>query len=164
LLPFADRSFERALLQLVVHLVDRPHALGELARVLRPGGRLVICTIGPVRADGFWPARFFSSYANIDRARLPTPDALVDELRDAGSGQCAWSRSHSRCANSRDRALTLLRERFASTFALMHEDEYRAGLARAERELPASGVSCVHQLVIVSATVSLRQTTPATRP
>ena len=39
-LPFKDGWFERALMWLVVHLVDRPRAFGEAARVLAPDGRL----------------------------------------------------------------------------------------------------------------------------
>jgi hypothetical protein len=48
-----------------VPFVDRPRAFGELARVFLAGGRPVICTIDPVRIDGFWPARFVASYTSI---------------------------------------------------------------------------------------------------
>ena len=44
----------------------------------------------------------------------------------------------------------MLRGRFASSFALMSDDEYRAGLERAERELP-DRVESVLGLVIVTA-------------
>ncbi len=44
-IPFPEDSFERALMQFVVHLVDRPRAFAELSRVLVPGGRLVISTV-----------------------------------------------------------------------------------------------------------------------
>ena len=54
------------------------------ARALRASSRrLVICTIDPARAEGFWPARLFPSYASIDRARFPAAEVLVEELRDA---------------------------------------------------------------------------------
>jgi ubiquinone/menaquinone biosynthesis C-methylase UbiE len=46
-LPFRAGWFDRAVLWLVVHLVDRSLALPELARVLAPGGRLVVATFGP---------------------------------------------------------------------------------------------------------------------
>jgi ArsR family transcriptional regulator len=45
-LPFADRSFDQALLlNVLTHLDGPPRALGELARVLRPGGRLALVTL-----------------------------------------------------------------------------------------------------------------------
>jgi SAM-dependent methyltransferase len=46
-LPFADRSFDVAIANHVLyHVPDRPRALAELARVLRPGGRLYAATVG----------------------------------------------------------------------------------------------------------------------
>ena len=44
-LPFDDRTFDLVLSsQVIEHVLDAPTAVGELARVLRPGGRLVIST------------------------------------------------------------------------------------------------------------------------
>jgi SAM-dependent methyltransferase len=43
-LPFADRSFSNLVMMDVIHHVENPlHSLKEAARVLRPGGRLVMC-------------------------------------------------------------------------------------------------------------------------
>ena len=46
-LPFKDGWFERATMWLVAHLVDRPRAFGEAARVLEPGGRFAVATFDP---------------------------------------------------------------------------------------------------------------------
>ena len=43
-LPFRDGWFERAVLRLVMHVVDRERALPELVRVLSPGGRVFAMT------------------------------------------------------------------------------------------------------------------------
>jgi SAM-dependent methyltransferase len=44
-LPFADGAFDLVLSsQVIEHVLDAPAAVGELSRVLRPGGRLVIST------------------------------------------------------------------------------------------------------------------------
>ncbi|WP_019814983.1 demethylmenaquinone methyltransferase [Saccharomonospora saliphila] len=54
-LPFADESFDAATISFGVrNFVDTKAALTEIARVVRPGGRLVICevstpTFGPIR-------------------------------------------------------------------------------------------------------------------
>jgi SAM-dependent methyltransferase len=46
-LPFEDASFDVAIANhMLYHVADRPRALTELARVLRPGGRLYAATIG----------------------------------------------------------------------------------------------------------------------
>ncbi len=48
-LPFPDASFDVALSNGVLNLIpDKPRALGEVFRVLRPGGRLQACDIGLV--------------------------------------------------------------------------------------------------------------------
>jgi ubiquinone/menaquinone biosynthesis C-methylase UbiE len=53
-LPFADGSFDRALASMTVHhWADPARGLAEVARILRPGGRLVIADMlapAPIRA------------------------------------------------------------------------------------------------------------------
>jgi ubiquinone/menaquinone biosynthesis C-methylase UbiE len=83
-LPFKDGWFERALMWLVVHLVDRPGAFAEAARVLGADGRLAIGTFHPEHFERYWLKRFFPSLEAIDKARFPTPDGLKAELEQAG--------------------------------------------------------------------------------
>lgn len=68
----ADASFDGAVMALVLHHVaDRDQLLGELLRVLRPGGWLALSTIHPT-AD--W--RYIGdSYFATDRATLPVADS-----------------------------------------------------------------------------------------
>ena len=80
-LPFKDGWFERAVMWLVVHLVDRPRAFAELHRVLSPGGRLAIATFDPVHFDAFWLNALFPSLEAIDRARFPTAQAAGGRAR-----------------------------------------------------------------------------------
>jgi len=68
-LPFKAGWFDAAHAHLVLHLLDDPEAgLRELARVLSPGGRLVIVTFRPEHFDRFHLAPYFPSLAGIDRA------------------------------------------------------------------------------------------------
>ena len=135
-LPFRDGWFERALLRLVVHLVDRSRALPELRRVLADGGRAVVATFDPSHFDGFWLTRLFPSLEAIDRARFPEPERLRRELEAAGFAATRIVRLSQAHELDRETALARIHGRHISTFDLLDEDELAAGTARAERELP----------------------------
>src|SRR5918995_7332699 len=83
-LPFKDGWFERAVLWLVLHLVDRPVALVEARRVLTPDGVVAVVTFDESHFDAHWLKGFLPSLERVDRARFPTDEQLVGELRDAG--------------------------------------------------------------------------------
>jgi SAM-dependent methyltransferase len=135
-LPFKAGWFERTLLRLVIHLVERPRALAELRRVLGPGGRAVIATFDPAHFDAYWLNKLFPSCEAVDRARFPTSEQLERELRTAGFAEVRFVALSQRASLDRETALRKIRGRHISTFDLIAEAEYRAGLARAERELP----------------------------
>lgn len=136
LLPFKDGWFERAVLRLVVHLVDRGRALPELRRVLAPGGRVAIATFDHGHFDVWWLNRLFPEIGEIDRRRFPEPRALCDELREAGFAATRIVRLSQRHEATRKWALERLRGRHISTFDLLTEEQIAAGTERAERELP----------------------------
>jgi SAM-dependent methyltransferase len=135
-LPFKDGWFERAAMWLVVHLVDRPRAFAELHRVLAPGGRLVIGTFDPAHFNAFWLNELFPSLEAIDRARFPTAEQLERELGAPGFGEVRLTRISQESSTDREQALERIRGKHISTFDLLDDDEYAAGLERAERELP----------------------------
>jgi len=135
-LPFRDGWFERAVMRLVVHLVDRARAFSEVRRVLAPEGQLAIATFDPAHFDRYWLNKLFPSLERIDRERFPTPDQLESELRGAGLSDVELSRLSQSAEVPRDIALEKVRGRHISTFDLIDDEEYVAGLGRAERELP----------------------------
>jgi SAM-dependent methyltransferase len=134
-LPFRDGWFDGAVCLLSAHLFDRPRAFAELARVLVPGGRLVVATFDPAHFDVFWLNRLFPTMRRLDLERFPGPDDLERELGAAGF-EVSLDRLSHRNWMTREHALDRIRGRHISTFQLIGEDEYREGLARAERELP----------------------------
>jgi ubiquinone/menaquinone biosynthesis C-methylase UbiE len=134
-LPFKEGWFERAVLWLVAHLLDRPAAFAELARVLSPDGRVAIATFDPQHFDRYYLNHLFPSLERIDRERFPEPGALVDELAAAGFSSRIVPLTQ-RAELGRDEALARIRGRFISTLRLLDEDEFEEGLARGERELP----------------------------
>jgi len=80
--PAADRSVDLAIcFSVFPHLEDRPAALAELARVVRPGGRAWVAHLACRDAiNGF--------HAGLDgpvrHHLLPTTDELAEMLSDAG--------------------------------------------------------------------------------
>ena len=135
-LPFKDGWFERAVLWLVLHLVDRPAALSEARRVLAPDGVIAVVTFDESHFDAHWLNSFLPSLERIDRARFPTGEQLVADLRDAGFTEVTTTRLDQRATLGREDALLRLRTRHISTFDLIGEDEIAHGLAEAERTLP----------------------------
>jgi ubiquinone/menaquinone biosynthesis C-methylase UbiE len=150
-LPFRDGWFERTVMTLVVHHVDRPRAFAEVGRVLQSEGRFGISTPDPENFPNVWLSRFFPSYVEIEQRRFPGPDALDAELRGAGFSSVRVVRLEQEHGFGRELALRKLREKYGSTFDLIPEAEYRAGLARAERDLPEQVSYRSRWLVVVAA-------------
>jgi len=135
-LPFKDGWFDRAVMVLVIHLVDRPRAFAEARRVLAPDGRLVIATFDPAHFERYWLNRFYPSLEGIDRSRFPEPTALQRELEEAGFGSVRLLPLTQQAVIGREEALARVRGRFISPLQLLDEDEYQQGLKRMEEELP----------------------------
>jgi SAM-dependent methyltransferase len=135
-LPFKDGWFDRAVLRLVVHLIDRPRSLPELARVLAPSGRAVVATFQPGHFEWYWLVSIFPEIAEIDRRRFPPPDLLASELEAAGFARIRTRTLSQRGVLSREHALERIRGRYISTLRLLDTSALAAGLERAERELP----------------------------
>ena len=135
-LPFKDAWFERAVMWLVIHLLDRPQAFAEAKRVLAPDGRLVVATFDPLHFERYWLNRFFPSLESIDRARFPEPAMLQDELEAAGFSSVRLIPLSQRAEIGRNAALERVRGRFISPLQLLDQEELSAGLERMEAELP----------------------------
>jgi ubiquinone/menaquinone biosynthesis C-methylase UbiE len=134
-LPFKEGWFERAVLWLVAHLVDRPAVFAELARVLSPDGRVAVATFDPEHFAAYYLNHLFPSLERMDRERFPEPASLVDELATAGFSTRLIPLTQ-RGGIERDEALHRIRGRFISTLRLLDDVEFEEGLARANNELP----------------------------
>jgi ubiquinone/menaquinone biosynthesis C-methylase UbiE len=148
-LPFKEGWFERAVLWLTVHLLDRPRALAELRRVLAEDGRVLIATFDPSHFDRFWLNDIFPSLERIDRERFPTEDELAQELV-ASRFEPRVVRLSQRAEITREAALERIRGRYISTLELLSDEEYRSGLERAERELPSEIAYALEWLVVIA--------------
>ena len=154
-LPFKEGWFERATMVSVVHHVDTPRALAEANRVLGAAGRLAISNADP---DGFgqmWLMRWFPELLERELARFPRTDDLVAELRATGFDEVTVERLAVDRRFTRHQALDKIRGQHISSFDLLTDDEYRAGLERAERELPDPVEYTLRSLLVVAVRPSL---------
>jgi SAM-dependent methyltransferase len=142
-LPFADASFDAAMLVAMIHHVDSPQrALAEARRVLRPGGRLALMAFTREDVDDSWCIDYFpasrpwmyESHPRVDELLAELPGArrvpvVYDDVRD-GSMAALLGRPELLLDPAR-RAQTSFFERMERD----HADELRAGLVRLQREL-----------------------------
>ena len=62
------------------HLGDKAAALGECARVLAPGGRLMISTPSRETLASYLWMRFFPTAVRVDRERMPSRAGLIETV------------------------------------------------------------------------------------
>ena len=155
-LPFKEGWFDRVLFVLSAHLVERPRAFAEARRVLTAEGKAAIVTFSPQHFAGFYLNQLFPSILRIDLQRFPTPERLGEELSGAGFEPPRFTEYRRDVVQSRDEVLERIRARHISTLELLPEDEYQAGLERAERELP-DPVESTRRFLIAVAESAVRQ-------
>jgi hypothetical protein len=97
----------------------------------------VITTSDPDAIPGFWLSRYFPTFSDIDRARFPTGEVLREELEEADFSHVRVVPYTLARRFDRNEALEKVHARAYSTFALMSDDEYQAGVTAAEAGLPA---------------------------
>ena len=77
-LPYPDKSFDISSISFGIRNVDDPLiCLQEMARVVKPGGRVVVLEFGQPKGVMSWPYRFYSKYI------IPFIGGLLTGNRDA---------------------------------------------------------------------------------
>ena len=107
-LPFADASFDLVTIAFGLrNVTDKPRALAEMRRVLRPGGRALVLEFSQVQAGWFRPLYDFHSFQVLPRLgrlfagdadsyrylaesirRHPPQEALRTMMQQAGFERC----------------------------------------------------------------------------
>ncbi len=142
-LPFADASFDAAMLVAMIHHVERPAlALAEARRVLRPGGRLALMAFTREDVERSWCMDYFPASRPWMEATHPPLDDLLAELpgavrvpvvyEDLLDGSMAALLGHPEALlQAERRSQTSFFERMQRD----HPDKLRAGLERLESAL-----------------------------
>jgi SAM-dependent methyltransferase len=141
-LPFDEASFDAAMMiSMLHHVEDRPAALAEARRIVRPGGRLVL--MGFTREDSttLWILDYFpASRAWMDASHPPLA-MFLDELPGADTVSFQFNdltdANLAALSSQPERLIEAARRGDTSYFERMqrdHPEELRAGLIRIKED------------------------------
>ena len=97
-LPFADETFDRIICSEVLeHIPDDQTAIGELARVLRPGGSIAVTVPAWVAKKICWKLsdEYYAPKAVGGHVRIYRRAQLRSKIRQVGLLPCGWDRAHA---------------------------------------------------------------------
>ncbi len=128
-LPFVDRCAGLVYFHLSIHYGPLSATIGEACRVAEPGARIEIWTFAPETMPSSALARWFPSIGQIDAARFPEIERIVDHLSPHVTAVevRALPEVVERTAASWKEAVA---NRFVSTLQLISSDEMAEGLSR----------------------------------
>jgi ubiquinone/menaquinone biosynthesis C-methylase UbiE len=129
-IPLPDASCDLALLYLVLHHVaDRAAAAAEIARVLRPGGRLFIHSMFLERTPDLLWHRYFPTAKALEEHIFPSRDEVLATFGAAGLGYVATDLVRHRFAASLTEYAARLKLRGISTLDHLSPEELAQGFA-----------------------------------
>jgi ubiquinone/menaquinone biosynthesis C-methylase UbiE len=134
-LPFADDVAQLAYFHLSIHYGNWRAAIAEANRVVSPAGRIEIWTMTHDAIEHSSLGRWFPRIIEIDTARFPDPETIVEYCRSHHLHVELSSSSEPIVRTARDWAAAV-RGRFVSTLQLLDDAEIDQGLARFGAEYP----------------------------
>jgi len=139
-IPLPDASCDLVLLYLVLqHVEDRPAAAAEMARILRPGGRLLLRNPFADRLPDLLWYRYFPRARVVEAEMFPTLGEATATFAAAGLQQVALDVVPHRFADSLAEYADRLRLRGYSTFEHLTEEDIEGGLAALDAAVAAEG-------------------------
>jgi ubiquinone/menaquinone biosynthesis C-methylase UbiE len=134
-LPLRSAIVSLVYFHLSIHYGDWKRSLDEALRVLHPGGKCWIWTMGEEHHRSSFLARWFPSVGDIDAARFPPPEEIVSYLA-AASADVKTGREVEHKEMTAGAWRSAVEARFVSTLQLISDDEYRSGLVAFDETYP----------------------------
>lgn len=139
-LPVPSGSADYALMFLSWHHVqDKPRAVAELERVLKPAGRLLLRSnfSDHIPPSGWWLEHFPRGF-EVDAAMFQPLHEVIATFTSVGWRVHSFGRVVEPSSGTRGDALEQLRLRTHSTFAHFTADELETGFRQLERAIAAN--------------------------
>ncbi|MFG1863234.1 class I SAM-dependent methyltransferase [Microbispora bryophytorum] len=121
------------MLQAWHHVQDKPRAARELARVLRPGGRLLLRSGFSDHMPRIWWLEYFPRGFEVDASLFQPLHEVVETFTSAGWRVAGFDTVTEPSSGTRGEALERLRLRTHSVFAHFTPDELEVGFRRLEQ-------------------------------
>jgi SAM-dependent methyltransferase len=120
------------------HVQDKPRAARELARVIRPGGRLLLRSnfSDHIPPSGWWLEHFPRGF-EVDAALFQPLHEVIATFTSAGWRVASFGRVTEPSSGTRGDMLQRLRLRTHSSFAQFTPDELETGFRRLEQAIAA---------------------------
>lgn len=135
-IPLGDGSVDAVLMFLSFHHVrDKAVAAHEIARVLKPDGRVLLRGVFSDRPPPTWYHAYFPRLLDIERAMFPTLEAVLELFGQVGMHMLALREIDERYHATEQEAVDLLRLRGISTFDHLTERELSDGFARLDADI-----------------------------
>jgi len=161
-LPFGDGAFDLVTCRFAFHhFDDKPAAVDELARVLAPGGALVIANIAPEAMRGWWIYRAFPETRAIDAERFWKVARIERALVRRGF-EVEVKLELTRKAQPLAVLVEEAHRRDASELAVLADSVYRRRLAAMERARTADPLARWTSEMAIVRWVALSSPRPAT--
>ncbi|WP_242894755.1 class I SAM-dependent methyltransferase [Actinomadura litoris] len=119
------------------HVQDKPGAIRELSRVLRPGGRLILRANFSDHHPRYWWLEHFPRGFEVDASLFQPLDEVVAMFTSAGWRVADFSTVTEPSSGTRGDMLERLRLRTGSFFAQLSSDEQAVGFRRLEQAVAA---------------------------
>jgi len=139
-IPLPDNCCDVVLMFLSFHHVeDRAGAAAEIARVLAPGGRVLVRSTFANRMEYLGPGwhQYFPRVTEIERGMFPTVAQVLEVFGEVGLSQVALEAVPVRLAENLAAYADRLRLRAISTFEFLTEEEIEAGFAALDAAVAA---------------------------
>ena len=140
-IPLPDATADFVLMFLSYHHVaDKPAAAREIARVLKPGGRLLLRSTFQERIPDHWWRGYFPRSWDVERAMFPTEPETRALFEAAGFATVETVHMEIPFEGDVATAVDRLKLRAVSTFEHLTEAELDEGFARIEADFAAGTI------------------------